>query len=48
MSTHSVEDIKRGSGRLRVRVEAEFFDLDFVDSYWALTTTVMYGIPFEF
>jgi OOP family OmpA-OmpF porin len=36
----------RGSGRIHVRVEAEFVDIPFANSWWVLTTSVMYGIPF--
>lgn len=37
----------RGSGRFHVRIEAEFLDIPFASSWWVLTTSVMYGIPFE-
>jgi|CXWL01.1.fsa_nt_gi hypothetical protein len=36
----------RGSGRVHVRVEAEFVDIEFANSWWVLTTSVIYGIPF--
>ena len=36
----------RGSGRVRIRVEAELVDIAFANSWWVLTTSIMYGIPF--
>jgi OOP family OmpA-OmpF porin len=36
----------RGSARVHVRVEAELVDIEFANSWWVLTTSVMYGIPF--
>lgn len=36
----------RGSGRIHVRVEAEFVNIEFANSWWVLTTSVIYGIPF--
>jgi len=36
----------RGSGRFHVRVEAEFVNISFANSWWVLTTSLMYGIPF--
>ena len=36
----------RGSGRVHIRVEAEVVDIAFANSWWVLTTSVMYGIPF--
>jgi len=36
----------RGSGRFHVRVEAEFVDIEFANSWWVLTTSLIYGIPF--
>jgi OOP family OmpA-OmpF porin len=36
----------RGSGRVHIRVEAELVDIAFANSWWVLTTSVMYGIPF--
>ena len=36
----------RGSGRFHVRVEGEFVDIEFADSWWVLTTSVMYSFPF--
>jgi OOP family OmpA-OmpF porin len=36
----------RGSGRIHVRIEGEFLDIDFADSWWVVTTSVMYSFPF--
>jgi OmpA-OmpF porin, OOP family len=36
----------RGSARVHIRVEAELVDIAFANSWWVLTTSVMYGIPF--
>ncbi|MEO8225353.1 MAG: outer membrane beta-barrel protein [Gammaproteobacteria bacterium] len=36
----------RGSDRVRVRVQADFVDIQFANSWWVLTTSVMYGFPF--
>ena len=36
----------RGSGRVHVRVEGEFVNIEFADSWWVLTTSVMYSFPF--
>jgi OOP family OmpA-OmpF porin len=36
----------RGSGRFHIRVEAEFVDIEFADSWWVLTTSLIYGVPF--
>jgi hypothetical protein len=36
----------RGSGRFHVRVEGEFVNIEFADSWWVLTTSVMYSFPF--
>lgn len=36
----------RGAGRVHIRVEAEVVDIPFANSWWVLTTSVMYGIPF--
>lgn len=36
----------RGSGRVHLRVEGEFVDIEFADSWWVLTTSVMYSFPF--
>ena len=36
----------RGSGRIHVRIEAEFVDIPFANSWWVLTTSVIYGVPF--
>jgi len=36
----------RGAGRIHLRVEAEFVDIAFANSWWVLSTSVMYGIPF--
>lgn len=36
----------RGSDRFHVRVEAEFVFIEFASSWWVLTTSLVYGIPF--
>jgi OmpA-OmpF porin, OOP family len=36
----------RGSGRIHVRIEAEFVDIPFASAWWVLTTSVIYGVPF--
>jgi hypothetical protein len=33
----------RGTGRLHVRVEGEFVNIDFADSWWVLTTSLLYS-----
>lgn len=38
----------RGTDSWRVRVEAEFFDMDFAEQYWAMSASLMYAIPVEF
>jgi hypothetical protein len=37
----------RGSGRVHVRVEGEFVNIEFADSWWVVTTSVMYSFPFS-
>ncbi len=36
----------RGSERFHVRIEAEFVDIEFASSWWVLTTSLIYGVPF--
>ena len=36
----------RGTGRIHLRVEASFADIKFADSWWVLSTSLIYGIPF--
>lgn len=36
----------RGSGRVHVRVEGEFVDIAFANSWWVVTSSVMYSFPF--
>ena len=36
-----------GSGRLHVRIEGEFVNIEFADSWWVLTTSLMYSFPFD-
>lgn len=36
----------RSTGRFHVRMEAEFVNIEFANSWWVLSTSVMYGIPF--
>lgn len=36
----------RGAGRIHMRVEGELVNIDFADSWWVLTTSVMYSFPF--
>ncbi len=36
----------RGSERFHVRIEAQYFDIEFANSWWVLTTSLVYGIPF--
>jgi len=36
----------RGSGRIHLRVEGEFVNIEFADSWWVLTTSLMYSFPF--
>jgi hypothetical protein len=36
----------RGSGRVHVRVEGEFVNIEFADSWWVVTTSLMYAFPF--
>lgn len=38
----------RGTEHLRVRVEGEFFDMDFAEKYWAVSASLIYAIPVEF
>ncbi len=38
----------RGSNRVHIRVEAEVVDIEFASSWWVLTTSVLYGIPFAY
>lgn len=33
------------TGPFRLRVEASVFDIDFAESWWALSASVIYGIP---
>jgi hypothetical protein len=35
----------RGSGRVHVRVEGEFVNIEFADSWWVLTASVIYAFP---
>lgn len=35
----------RGSNRLSVRVEGEFVNIDIADSWWVVTTSLMYSFP---
>lgn len=35
----------RGTGRVHIRVEGEFVDIDFADSWWVLTTSLLYSFP---
>ncbi|MEZ5565916.1 MAG: outer membrane beta-barrel protein [Gammaproteobacteria bacterium] len=35
----------RGTQRVHLRVEAEFVDIEFANSWWVLTTSIMYGFP---
>lgn len=37
----------RGTDRVRVRVDIEFVDIEFADGWWVLTTSLLYGIPFD-
>ncbi|MBL8202069.1 MAG: outer membrane beta-barrel protein [Chromatiales bacterium] len=36
----------RGSSRVHFRVEGEFVNIEFADSWWVLTTSLMYSFPF--
>ena len=36
----------RGTGRIHLRVEASFADIKFADSWWVLSTSLIYAIPF--
>jgi len=36
----------RGSERFHVRIEAEYVDIEFANSWWVLSTSLIYGIPF--
>jgi OOP family OmpA-OmpF porin len=36
----------RGSNRFHARVQADFVDIDFASSWWALTASAYYAIPF--
>jgi len=35
----------RGRGRVHVRVEGEIADIDFADSWWMVTTSLIYSFP---
>lgn len=35
----------RGRGRVHVRVEGELADIDFADSWWMVTTSLIYSFP---
>lgn len=35
----------RGTNRVSVRVEADVLDIGFADSWWMLSTSIMYGFP---
>lgn len=37
----------RGTNRLRVRVEVEFFEFDFAQSYWATSASLIYAFPLK-
>jgi OmpA-OmpF porin, OOP family len=36
----------RGSGRVHLRVEGEFVNIELADSWWVATASVMYSFPF--
>jgi OOP family OmpA-OmpF porin len=36
----------RGSGRFNARLQADFVDIDFASSWWVLTASAYYAIPF--
>lgn len=36
----------RGTGPLRIRIEAEFIDAGFANSWWALSASLLYAVPF--
>jgi hypothetical protein len=36
----------RGSGRFHARVQADFVSIEFADSWWVLTASAYYAIPF--
>ena len=36
----------RGTGPVHVRIEGEFLDADFADSWWTLSASIIYAIPF--
>lgn len=36
-----------GTDRFRIRVDIEFVDIEFADSWWVLTTSLVYGVPFD-
>ncbi|GEM_PF-1861417 len=36
----------RGSERFHVRIQGEFVDIEFANSWWVLTASLIYGIPF--
>lgn len=37
----------RGTGRFRLRIEGELVDIDFADTWWVATISVIYGIPID-
>jgi OmpA-OmpF porin, OOP family len=37
----------RGAGRVHMRIEGEFVNIEFADSWWVVTTSVMYSFPFS-
>jgi len=37
----------RGAGRVHVRIEGEFVNIDFADSWWVVTTSLIYSFPFS-
>ncbi len=36
----------RGTDRVHLRIQADFVDIQFANSWWVLSTSVMYGFPF--
>ncbi|MDP2324580.1 MAG: outer membrane beta-barrel protein [Gammaproteobacteria bacterium] len=36
----------RGAGRFHARIQADFVDIEFADSWWVLTASAYYAIPF--
>ncbi len=42
----SVGTTYRGTGPFHVRIEGEFLDIDFADSWWTLSASIIYAIPF--